>query len=288
MSYSMTGFARCESSGEFGSLVWELRSVNHRYLEISPRLPEELRGLEGKVRERIQSRVGRGKVECNLRFRRGAAAQDTIELNDELAKEVISTVVRVEHWMMNAARMTAMDILRWPGVVVEPEQDLQPVMTAALELLDEALNTLVENRGREGAHIKELLQARCKALAEQVARVRARRPQVVEALRERVRSRIQELGTDLEPGRLEQELALQAQKLDVAEELDRLDGHVKEIHAVLARREPVGRRLDFLMQELNREANTLSSKSNDMETTQAAVELKVLIEQMREQIQNLE
>ncbi|MCG5501119.1 YicC/YloC family endoribonuclease [Ectothiorhodospira lacustris] len=288
MIRSMTGFARCESSGDIGTLAWELRSVNHRYLDVSTRLPDELRALEGPVRERVNARLGRGKVECNLRFRKADTTDSTLEINDDLAKELITKVVKVEHWMMNAARMSAMEILRWPGVVRQSEPDLQPVHTSALNLLDEALDALIEHRAREGAHIHSLLESRCRAITEQVAQVRARRPEVVTALRERLRTRISELGVDLEPGRLEQELALQAQKLDVAEELDRLDGHVKEVLACLQRDEPVGRRLDFLMQEFNREANTLGSKANDMETTQASVELKVQIEQMREQIQNIE
>ncbi|MBK1673728.1 YicC family protein [Ectothiorhodospira shaposhnikovii] len=288
MIRSMTGFARCESSGDVGTLAWELRSVNHRYLDVSTRLPEELRSLEGPVRERVTARLGRGKVECTLRFRKADSADNTLEINDDLAKELITTAVKVEHWMMNAARMSAMEILRWPGVVRQSEPDLQPVHAAALSLLDQALEALIDHRAREGAHIHGLLESRCRAIGEQVAQVRARRPEVVTALRERLRTRIGELGVDLEPGRLEQELALQAQKLDVAEELDRLDGHVKEVLACLRRDEPVGRRLDFLMQEFNREANTLGSKANDMETTQASVELKVLIEQMREQIQNIE
>ncbi|MFP4079529.1 MAG: YicC/YloC family endoribonuclease [Ectothiorhodospira sp.] len=288
MLKSMTGFARCEASGEYGTLVWELRSVNHRYLEIAPRLPEELRALETQVRQKVQNHLGRGKVECQLRFRRAGGQTGGIQLDEALAREVIQTVTRVEHWMMNAARMTAMDILRWPGVAAEASPDLEPVRAAALELLDQSLETLSQNRAREGAHIREMLQTRCEAVTQQVAHVRTRRPQVMEALRTRLQTRIQELGTDLDPGRLEQELALQAQKLDVAEELDRLDAHVAEVRAILDRDEPVGRRLDFLMQEMNREANTLSSKSNDMDTTQAAVELKVLIEQMREQVQNVE
>lgn len=284
----MTGFARSESNGDFGSLVWELRSVNHRYLEIHTRLPEDLRGLEQPLRERIQATLARGKLDASLRWRRAQAVDQPVEVNEPLARKLIATVGEVEHWMHNASRFSAIDILRWPGVVRDPEQELQPVLAAALALLDEALAALKAHRAREGEHISELLLDRCRAIGKQVAIIRARRPVVLEAMRDRWRARIQEMGVEVDPGRLEQELALQAQRLDVAEELDRMDGHVKEVDAVLKRREPVGRRLDFLMQELNREANTLSSKSNDMETTQAAVELKVLIEQLREQVQNVE
>ncbi|SEP91558.1 TIGR00255 family protein [Ectothiorhodospira magna] len=288
MIRSMTGFARCESTSEVGALTWEVRSVNHRYLDVSTRLPEELRALEGAVRERVIARLGRGKVECALRFHRTDTTDKTLVLNEDLTKAVIATIGQVEHWMMNAARVGALDVMRWPGVVCQSEPDPQPLHEATLNLLDQTLTALIEYRAREGRHIRGLLESRCQAIAEQVAQVRVRRPAVVTALRERLLSRIAELGVDLEPGRLEQELALQAQKLDVAEELDRLDGHIEEVLACLQRDEPVGRRLDFLMQEFNREANTLGSKAHDMDTTQAAVELKVLIEQMREQIQNLE
>lgn len=288
MISSMTGFSRAEKETPHGTLAWEMKSVNHRYLEVSLRLPEAFRALENAVRERVQARLGRGKVEVSLRHLAPAGSEAGLEVNEPLAKRLIEVCGQVEHWVMNPARITALEILRWPGVVREPAPDLESLHGEAMTLLDAALDELAATRAREGERLRETLETRCKAISELVAQVRERRPRVVEALREKWRARIADLGVDMEPGRLEQELALQAQRLDVDEELDRLDGHLKEVALILERDEPVGRRLDFLMQEFNREANTLGSKSNDMETTKAAVELKVLIEQMREQVQNVE
>lgn len=288
MIHSMTGFARVETDTPQGGLAWEVRSVNHRYLEVSLRLPEAFRALESAVRERVQGRLGRGKVEVSLRHQAPAGEEAGLEVNEPLARRLIEVCGQVEHWIMNAARITALDILRWPGVVREPAPDLQALHERALGLLDEALEELAATRAREGERLREAIETRCNAVGDLVARVRVRRPEVIDALREKWRARIADLGVDMDPGRLEQELALQAQRLDVDEELDRLDGHLQEVAVILDRGEPVGRRLDFLMQEFNREANTLGSKANDMETTRAAVELKVLIEQMREQVQNVE
>ena len=205
-----------------------------------------------------------------------------------LARAVIQACEQIEQAMSNAQRQSAIDVLRWPGVAQEAERDIEPVREAALALLDEALDELVESREREGARLKAIIEERAAGIGGIVADVRARRPQVMQGVREKLLGRIQDLGVEADPNRLEQELAIIAQKLDVDEELDRLDSHLKELAEALSRDEPVGRRLDFLMQEFNREANTLGSKSNDAQTTQAAVELKVLIEQMREQVQNIE
>lgn len=288
MLSSMTGFAHSESSGEFGTLICELRAVNHRYLEISVRLPDELRSLEAGIRERLQAGINRGKLECSLRWRRSGQTAEGPQVNEEFAKQLIAKISEVEHWMHNAARFTVMDLLHWPGVVVEPEQDMTALSTSVMDLVKQTLDELRQARHREGQHIQGLLRSRLEQVQVQVGFVRQRRPQVVQSLQDKLRGRIAELDLDCDPGRLEQELVMQAQRLDVAEELDRLDGHCKEMLRILGTDEPMGRRLDFLMQEFNREANTLSAKSHDLETTQAAVELKVLIEQMREQIQNLE
>lgn len=288
MIRSMTAFARRERQEEWGVLVWELRSVNHRYLEVSLRLPEELRAQENLFRERVRARLGRGKVECSLRFQPGAGAAGSVQVNEALARSLIEACERVEKLMSNAARLSAMDVLRWPGVSVETKPDLEPVQGAAMALLEEALNDLVATREREGARLKEAIEQRLKAVAGLVSEVRARRPQVLAAIREKLLTRIKALDLEPDGARLEQELAVIAQRLDVEEELDRLQTHLQEAADVLRRDEPVGRRLDFLMQEFNREANTLASKANDAQTTQAAVELKVLIEQMREQVQNIE
>ena len=288
MIRSMTAFARRETQGDWGSLTWELRSVNHRYLEPSLRLPEEFRAQENAMRERVQARLGRGKIECNLRYQPAAAAESEVVVNMALARAVIQACEQIEQAMSNAQRQSAIDVLRWPGVAQEAERDIEPVREAALALLDEALDELVESREREGARLKAIIEERAAGIGGIVADVRARRPEVMQGVREKLLGRIQDLGVEADPNRLEQELAIIAQKLDVDEELDRLDSHLKELAEALSRDEPVGRRLDFLMQEFNREANTLGSKSNDAQTTQAAVELKVLIEQMREQVQNIE
>ena len=288
MLRSMTAFARREAQGDWGTLVWEIRSVNHRYLEPGLRLPEEFRALENAVRERLQARLGRGKIECGLRYQPGSGAVSTVDVNMALAQAVIEACERIEKEMSNAQRQSAIDILRWPGVAREAERDLAPVHEAALGLLEQALDELVESREREGARLQAIIEERAAAIGGIVAEVRARRVEVMQGVRDKLLARIQDLGVQADPGRLEQELAIIAQRLDVDEELDRLDSHLKELAATLARDEPVGRRLDFLMQEFNREANTLGAKANDTRTTRAAVELKVLIEQMREQVQNIE
>jgi uncharacterized protein (TIGR00255 family) len=284
----MTAFAREESRGELGELVWELRSVNHRYLEVSVRLPEELRVLEPVVRERVARRLSRGKVDCSLRFRPQVGAAGELRVNERLVEQLLSAVELVRGHLPASHGITPMDVLRWPGIVEAMEQDLGPVQAAASELLDQALQDLVTARDREGERLAELVRQRCAAMREQVERARRRIPEVLAGLRERLRSRLAELAEEIDPARLEQELVLLAQKLDVAEEMDRLATHLDEVERVLGQNEPVGRRLDFLMQELNREANTLGSKSVDSETTAVSVEMKVLIEQMREQVQNIE
>ena len=284
----MTAFARAELRGELGELVWELRSVNHRYLELSVRLPEELRALEPVVREHVGRRLSRGKVDCALRFRPRPGAAGNLQVNERLVEQLLAAVEAVQASLPGSHNPTPMDVLRWPGVVEIPEQDLGPVQAAASDLLDQAIADLVKARDREGEHLAELIRQRCAAMREQVERARARIPEVLTGLRERLRNRLAELAGEIDPARLEQELVMLAQKLDVAEEMDRLDTHVGEVERVLGQREPVGRRLDFLMQELNREANTLGSKSVDSETSQVSVEMKVLIEQMREQVQNVE
>ncbi len=288
MIASMTGYARAQGQYDWGVLTWELRSVNHRYLEIGARLPEELREMEPAVRERVTARLGRGKVECQLRFEACGMAAGTPVLDEARARALIDIVHRTEALMEAAAPVTAMDLMRWPGVVGERGIDVEPVAASALALLDEALDDLRAARQREGERLAQLIGQRCDALAAELGRARALLPQIRSGLRERLRQRLAELDVEAEPGRLEQELAIQLQKIDVDEELDRLAGHIDEVRAVLQRDEPVGRRLDFLMQELNREANTLGSKSVSADTTRISVEMKVLIEQMREQVQNIE
>lgn len=288
MIRSMTAFARQDARGNWGELVWELRSVNHRFLEVSVRLPEEMRSLDPKVREQVQQRLRRGKVDCALRFRPQPDATADLKVNQALTEQLLATVEAMRERMPNAPEPTVMDILRWPGVLEIAEQDLACVQAQAITSLQAALTELVEVRAREGARLAELLARRCNALREHVGRARERMPTVMAGVRERLSARLAEFVAELDPQRVEQEIALLAQKLDVDEEMDRLGAHLAEVERALQQADPVGRRLDFLMQELNREANTLASKSIDSETTAISVEMKVLIEQMREQVQNLE
>jgi uncharacterized protein (TIGR00255 family) len=287
MASSMTAFAREQAHGEHGELTWEIRSVNHRYLETTVRLPEELRAIEPTVRERVGARLSRGKVECNLRYRAAGDATVELALNHVLIEQLLSAAETMAHRLHSSHHPSIMDMLRWPGVVESPTRDYGPVQQAALAQLDVALDTLIDTRRREGARMRELVAQRAVAMRQQVEIARRRMPVVIEALRERLRSRVAEV-VEADPNRLEQELAIMAQRLDIDEEMDRLLTHLDEVDRVLQSDEAMGRRLDFLMQELNREANTLGSKSADSETTAASVEMKVLIEQMREQVQNIE
>ena len=288
MLRSMTAFARIESQHDQGTIQWELRSVNHRYLDVSLRLPEDVRTLDPKVRERIGARVKRGKVDCALRLLSNPGAADGLSVDHDLAARVAHAARAVAELLPEAAPVSPVDILRWPGVVQAPSPDPELIERAVLDGLDRALADLVAMREREGARIAVMIRDRLDDLEVEVSRVREALPDIVQGYRERMRARLDEVGGALDEGRVEQELALVAQRMDVAEELDRLEAHVQEIGAALERSEPAGRRLDFLMQELNREANTLGSKSAAVTTSRASVDLKVLIEQMREQIQNVE
>lgn len=288
MIHSMTGFARREDRGAFGRLAWELRSVNHRYLEISLRLPEEFRVLEGSIRERIAAQLSRGKVDVSLRWDRQEATEVQLSINEPLVRQLRDVHGRIGRLLGIEKDLGPLDLMRWPGVIREQEQDPGPLHAAALALLDDALTDLRDNRCKEGERIAALIAERAQSVAAIVGQVRERIPQVKENLRNRLDARLAEITADPDSDRLEQELVYQAQRMDVDEELDRLQSHVTELNDALRRKEPVGRRLDFLMQEFNREANTLGSKSQDVETTRASVDLKVLIEQMREQIQNIE
>ena len=288
MIRSMTAFARQESEGDWGVLTWELRSVNHRYLEVSLRLPDELRSLETAIRERASRRLGRGKLDCNLRYK-PAQRRAALVLNHDALTQTLTACEHIREQLTGgAATLNPLDLLRWPGVIQEETTDLAPLAETALTLFDQALNELVAPREREGTQILEILSRRLDAMEPLVASARARLPEILERIRDKLRTRVAELTSSPDPDRLEQELAFLAQKMDVDEELDRLTGHISETRRVLKLSEPVGRRLDFLLQEFNREANTLGSKSADSETTRISVELKVLIEQMREQVQNAE
>jgi uncharacterized protein (TIGR00255 family) len=288
MIRSMTAFARSSGERAGAELTWELRSVNHRYLEVFVRLPEELRAMEPLVRERVNARLGRGKLECVLRCQWAPQHVAALELDRERLKAVLDACRDIETRSSEATSPGVMELLRWPGVVREPQPDTGAAQEQALALLGQALDELVATREREGEQIRGLLTARLDGVERQVIRARERLPEVRQKIREKLKARVAELLDKVDNDRLELELVLLAQKMDVDEELDRLDGHVTETRRVLERDEPVGRRLDFLMQEFNREANTLGSKSGDSATTAVSVELKVLIEQMREQVQNVE
>lgn len=283
----MTGFARSEADTPAGLLACEIRTVNHRHLDLSLRMPEECRVLEPALRERVGAAVSRGKVELALYLRRRPGAAPLV-LDEELLDRVVEATHSVARRLGQAAPPDPLTVLRWPGLVGEPEIAVDPLREAALELCDAALAELVAARSREGEHLAAIIREKGEAIASIATAVRSRLPEVNARYRERLVARIAELGATPDPGRLEQELAIVAQRLDVTEELDRLDGHLVELTAVLDRDEPIGRRLDFLLQEFNREANTLGSKSQDQETTRAAVDLKVLVEQIREQVQNIE
>ncbi len=288
MLNSMTGFARAVTETPFGTLTCELRTVNHRYLDVQFRLPEELRPKEIELRNRIGEILKRGKVECSLHLRRAASGDGELRLDKDLIMQIGASVNEISNMLPDMRAVDPVDVLRWPGVVAEPEIDTEPLFAEASALIDGALESMQLMRESEGARIAEMLASRLGEIVAIASDVRKRMPEVLGAVRAKQKERIDKLDVAADPARLETELALIAQKLDVDEELDRLQSHVSEVTAAVQKNEPVGRRLDFLMQELNREANTLGSKSADTETTTAAVNLKVLIEQMREQIQNVE
>jgi uncharacterized protein (TIGR00255 family) len=288
MIASMTAFGRTEVNGEAGHIIWEIRSVNHRYLEVSIRLPEELRMLEASIREHVGQRISRGKVDCTLRYEPAITGTSALTVNNDLVKALLASASEINKSIPDAAPVNALDVLRWPGVINRETPDPEIISGPLMQQLDKTLDVVLEARRREGEKLKEIILEKCDAAAVIVADIKNRIPDILTNLREKMLLRAQELQIELDRDRLEQEVLLLSQKYDVAEEMDRLETHIREVKRVLESKEPVGRRLDFLMQELNREANTLGSKSAHYDCTNASVELKVLIEQMREQIQNIE
>jgi uncharacterized protein (TIGR00255 family) len=288
MIRSMTAFASLEDRGDQGMFSWDIRSVNHRFLEVGMRLPEELRELEPVVREHVAHSVHRGKVECRLRYQPGPALASEIMINEELAARLVQATRHIDGLLYNPAPVNAMDILGWPGIIVSGQTSTELVREQAVELLDRALADLVATREREGARLRVYLEQRLDPLDECLKQVRDHLPRALASLREKLLRRLAELRTEVDEGRLHQELALLLTKADAAEEIDRLETHGREVRRVLDGSGAVGRRLDFLMQELHREANTLGVKAADLETANAALEIKVLVEQMREQVQNVE
>lgn len=286
MIYSMTAFARHEIQAEWGCAVWEIRSVNQRYLETFFRLPEQFRALENTLRETLRQRLSRGKIECSLRIELNQA-KSGLNLNQTFARQVMEAL----YWIkteLNDGQINPIDILRYPGVVEDAGVDVDELGQELLAGFNALLDDFIAMRAREGEKLAQAISTRLQAIATEVTFVRNKMPEVLQWQRERLLQRFEEVQLQLEPSRLEQEMILLAQRIDVAEELDRLEMHIKETNNIINKGGVVGRRLDFMMQELNRESNTLASKSINTEITNAAVTLKVLIEQMREQVQNIE
>ncbi|OCG45058.1 MULTISPECIES: YicC/YloC family endoribonuclease [Gilliamella] len=288
MISSMTAYARKELNQPWGTASWELRSVNQRYLETYIRLPEQFRSLEPIIRERLRNRLTRGKIECNLRFELDPSAQhQELSLNKELAKQILNAAswVQTEH---DSAQINPIDVLRWPGVMSAKEQNLDTISQEILALLDTAIDEFITVREREGKALCDLIIKRLEAITAEVDKIRQWMPEILEWQKERLKSKLEEANIELDNSRFEQEIVMLAQRIDVAEELDRLMTHVKETYSILKKNEAIGRRLDFMMQEFNRESNTIASKSINADVTASAIELKVLIEQIREQVQNIE
>jgi uncharacterized protein (TIGR00255 family) len=288
MARSMTGFARQEAIHSWGTLIWEIRSVNHRYLEPHFRLPDLARAIEPELRDRLRKTVHRGKLELALHLKLEAGPGGHLNINLEMVQKLADSIRQVNAMVDAAAPVNALDILQWPGVLDTQAVANDTLRQAALDLFTKSLEQLTDHREREGAELTQYIERRLDAVGEEVIKVRAQLPAIMQGQRDKLLARLESLKKDINQDRLEQELVFYAHKADVAEELDRLITHIAEVRHALAQTGAVGRRLDFLMQELNREANTLASKSLAVETSQAAVELKILIEQMREQIQNIE
>jgi len=285
---SMTAFARREEQTEQGDLTWEIRSVNHRYLETSLRLDERFRPLEMKIKKLFSDKLSRGKVDASLRYKTPEDQQSSLNIDHDLAKSIIGHCDDLALLTTRPAPVDMLKILHWPGVLQADSLDQEALNKSVMSSLSDAIEELIETRETEGAALQEMIEQRCVEINNIAIDIRERMPEILEQQRTRLAERVADMQVQLDPERLEQEMVMLAQKSDVAEELDRLQSHVIEVQNVLQRDEATGRRLDFLMQELNREANTLGSKSINTETTRHSVELKVLIEQMREQIQNIE
>lgn len=288
MVYSMTAFASHQVQADQFLISWEIRSVNSRYLDLVLRLPDKLRFLEPQIRKMIGQSIQRGKIECSARLDPVPDAKLSFTINAGIIQAVIQVLEQVRPLLSDPAPVSPLEIISWPGVLSEPEPAQEALQKAALEGLQEALDKLIAARRQEGSQLKNFLLQRCQQLGDQVKLARQAAPEALAALREKLIARIEEVSIEPDRDRLEQELVYLAQKLDVAEELDRLETHIKETRRLLEQDQAIGRRLDFLFQEMNREANTLASKSASTALTQCAIEMKVLIDQMREQAQNIE
>jgi len=288
MTHSMTAFSRQQADSRWGSLTWEIRSVNHRYLEANVRLPENFRGLENLIREKLRQKLKRGKVDCQLHFKKFEAGSSDIHIDKELVKNLVDASSEIHTFVEGPSQLNTIDILRWPGVITDQKIDASAFEEQASRLFDQTIDGLISARKREGEALELQLSTRIGSIKRIVSSVKSKMPEIIFNQRQAMLNRLTDLKAELDPIRIEQEIVILAQKADVDEELDRLESHLHEVERIIGSNGQKGRRLDFLMQELNREANTLSSKSVLAETTLNAVELKVLIEQMREQIQNIE
>ena len=288
MTNSMTAFARSQALLEEGVLVWELRSVNHRYLDVQFKLPDTFRDLEPLLREKLKKNILRGKVECSLRLDRTQSAVSALKLNEALLNQLIRATDKISSMADNTSPVNPVDLLNWPGVIETREVNEDSLHKALLAQFDNTLDELSQTRKREGKELARLIKERLSAISNEIIKIRGWIPEILSAQRSKIISKIESYNIEPDRERLEQELVFLAQKTDVEEELDRIETHITEVERTLENDRPAGRRLDFLMQELNREANTLASKSINTQSTQSAIELKVLIEQMREQIQNIE
>ena len=284
MTKSMTAFARSES----GHISWEIRSVNHRYLEVGVKVPDAFRSLEIGLRNKLKARLNRGKIDCQLRIGHSQASEASLSIDEKLLEDLTGALATIIPKLETVAPVNPLEVLKWPGLLSEPTEDEESIKRAVVELFDIALAQLIEMRSSEGAELRKIILEKLADLRSIVEQAATEAPIISARQRDKMISKLNDLKIEADPGRIEQELVIMAQKSDVAEELDRLNTHIEEVSATLDSTEAVGRRLDFLMQELNREANTLSSKAVATNTTIQAVELKVAIEQMREQIQNIE
>ncbi|KEY91306.1 hypothetical protein CF67_25029 [Candidatus Photodesmus blepharus] len=288
MIYSMTACAYKKIKGNWGTATWEIRSVNQRYLEIRFRIPEEFHNLEPSLRQRFRRNLARGKIECSLHFEVDPALKEKFTINELLAKQVINTANQVMKLSGKKVRLDPFQVLNWPGVIEIPKRNMDDMNQELLNTFDDLLNEFIQTRAQEGNNIEVLIKQRLIAITEQLFKIRTCMPKILEWQRKRLLNKFQEVEIELESTRAEQELLLLAQKSDVSEELDRLDFHVEETNNIIKKGGVVGRRLDFMMQEFNRESNTLASKSISTDVTSSSITLKVLIEQIREQIQNIE
>lgn len=286
--YSMTGFARAQSQGDCGLVTCELRSINHRYLDISLHVPDVLRELESTLRDQIRHHIKRGKIECYIRYQSSDAAGAEMKVNMHMAKQLCDVSEKISQLLKNPAPVNTIEMMRWPGILQIEELDLEKIEDELTKVMEKALIDLVDMRVREGEVLRKVFFQRLDTMQEELVKVKGRMPEIIAGQREKLMARFSEAKIELDPARLEQEMVMLAQRIDVMEEMDRLSAHMNETQRILKQGGMIGRRLDFLMQELHREANTLGSKSAHVDSTRASVELKVLIEQMREQVQNIE